>query len=78
MGTDRTVRAVSAHELFQQIADGDGNKVLGGQGVAIVAPPAGGTGAAAGAYDTAENRDLMIAAVNNILAALRAHGLIAT
>jgi len=32
--------------------------------VAAVAP-AGGTGAAAGAYDTAGNRDLMIAAVNN-------------
>ncbi len=29
-----------------------------------LAAPAGGTGATAGAYDTAANRDLMIAAVN--------------
>ena len=28
-----------------------------------LAPPAGGTGAAAGAYDTAANRDLMIASI---------------
>lgn len=28
--------------------------------------PAGGTGATAGAYDTAENRDLMIATVNGL------------
>jgi hypothetical protein len=30
------------------------------------AAPAGGTGATAGAYDTAQNRDLMIAQVNNL------------
>lgn len=30
------------------------------------AAPAGGTGATAGAYDTAENRDLMIATVNGL------------
>mgnify|MGYP003393022897 CR=1 FL=1 len=29
-------------------------------------PPAGGTGATAGAYDTAGNRDAMIAALNNL------------
>lgn len=31
--------------------------------VTALAPPAGGTGATAGAYDTAANRDLMIASV---------------
>lgn len=43
---------------------------------AIADAPAGGTGATAGAYDSAANRDLMIAAVNNIIAALEAHGII--
>jgi len=32
---------------------------------AAAAAPAGGTGATAGAYDTASNRNLMIATVNN-------------
>ena len=43
---------------------------------AITNPPAGGTGATAGAYDSAANRDLMIAAVNAIIAALEVHGII--
>lgn len=30
------------------------------------APPAGGAGAAAGAYDTAANRDAMISSLNNL------------
>ena len=50
----------------------------GVQAAAISNIPAGGTGTAAGGYDTAANRDLMIAAVNNILAALRGAGIIAT
>lgn len=49
----------------------------GVQAAAIANIPAGGTGAAAGAYDTAANRDTMIAAVNSILAALRGAGIIA-
>lgn len=47
-----------------------------------LAAPAGGTGATAGAYDSAANRDLMIASVNAartdiaaIVAALKAHGI---
>lgn len=40
--------------------------------------PAGGTGAAAGGYDTAENRDALIAAVNGILTALRAANILAS
>jgi hypothetical protein len=34
--------------------------------VSALAPPAGGTGATAGAYDTAANRDLMIASVTTL------------
>jgi hypothetical protein len=58
--------------------------------ITSLAPPAGGTGATAGAYDTAVNRDAMITSltavrtdhaatrttVNNILTALRAYGII--
>lgn len=33
----------------------------------ITAAPAGGTGATAGAYDTAENRDTAIAAINSLI-----------
>ena len=43
---------------------------------AITNPPAGGTGATAGAYDSSANRDLMIASINAIIAALEAHGII--
>ncbi len=34
--------------------------------VAALAPPAGGTGATAGAYDSAANRDLMITSVTTL------------
>lgn len=50
----------------------------GTQAAAIANAPAGGTGATAGAYDTAANRDAMIVSLNAILAALRAAGIIAT
>lgn len=36
------------------------------EGIAAVAAPAGGTGATAGAYDTAANRDLAIALINDM------------
>lgn len=39
------------------------------------AAPAGGTGATAGAYDTAVNRDAAITLLNNIRTALIAHGI---
>lgn len=39
------------------------------------AAPAGGTGATAGAYDTAANRDAAITLLNNIRTALIAHGI---
>ena len=50
----------------------------GTQAAAIANAPAGGTGAAAGAYDTAANRDAMIASLNSILTALRGAGIIAS
>ena len=43
-------------------------------GAAQAAAPAGGTGDAAGAYDTAEHRDALIALVNEIRATLIAEG----
>lgn len=43
---------------------------------AITDAPAGGTGAAAGGWDTAEHRDAAIAAINAIIAALEAHGIV--
>ena len=42
----------------------------------IVDAPAGGAGATAGAYDSAANRDIAIAAINAILVALEAHGIV--
>jgi len=66
----------------------DGLAVLAERQAAIASvagtAPAGGTGTTAGAWDTAANRDLAIAAINEtkaqvnlILVALRNHGLIA-
>ena len=43
----------------------------------IVDAPAGGTGATAGAYDSAAHRDTMIAAVNAILVAVENAGIVA-
>jgi hypothetical protein len=45
-------------------------------GSAITDAPAGGTGATAGAFDTAQHRDDAIAAINNIISALEAAGII--
>ena len=42
---------------------------------AIAAAPAGGTGTAAGGYDTAANRDVAIATINSIRTALTNIGL---
>lgn len=44
----------------------------------VAAAPAGGTGATAGAYDTAQNRDAMIALVNAMRTALINHGIMAS
>lgn len=60
-----------------KLADSNDNPQIADRQTAITAPPAGGTGAAAGAYDTAVNRDLMIQAINDIITVLEAHGLTA-
>lgn len=63
--------------------------LLGAQSAAVAAVagliPAGGVGAAAGGWDTAGNRDTAIVTIgeiktqlNDLLAKLRAHGIIAT
>lgn len=49
---------------------------LAGSAPTIANAPAGGTGAAAGAYDTSANRDAMIASLNALLNTLRAKGII--
>ena len=57
-----------------------GGKIVpnsGTQAASIAAAPAGGTGAAAGAYDTAANRDAMIASLNSLITACRDAGIIA-
>ena len=61
-----------------KLADNADNPLIGNQQTAITAPPAGGTGAIAGAYDTAANRDLMITAINDIISVLEEHGLVAS
>lgn len=60
------------------VETGGAIKANGTQAAAITNAPAGGTGATAGAYDTAPHRDELIAAVNSILAALRGAGIIVT
>lgn len=48
-----------------------------GRGVPTVADvPAGGTGAAAGGWDTANNRNAAITSINAVIAQLRAIGII--
>ena len=60
-----------------KLADTTDKPQIADQQAAITDAPAGGTGATAGAYDTAAHRDAMIVSVNSMLAAMRAHGLIA-
>jgi len=55
----------------------DGKQVIKAQSPLVANAPAGGVGAITGAYDTAANRDLMIAAINNIITVLKNHGLMA-
>jgi len=63
-----------------QIKIETGGKVVpnsGTQAASITDAPAGGTGATAGAYDTAANRDAMIVSLNALIAACRGAGIIA-
>lgn len=45
------------------------------QPVTIADAPAGGTGAAAGGWDTAANRNIAITSLNKVIAVLRSIGL---
>ena len=63
--------AISATEWVLAINQGVGSK----PSAHITDAPAGGTGAAAGAWDTANNRDIAIATINAIIVALEAHGI---
>ena len=71
----KVTRTQGGDEL--RVESGGKITAAGTQASAITDAPAGGTGATAGAYDTAGNRDLLIAKVNSILAALRNVGIIA-
>jgi hypothetical protein len=54
-----------------------GTAQSGAQSALVAVAPAGGTGATAGAYDTANNRDAMITLVNAMRTCLINHGLMA-
>ena len=64
--------ALSATEWVLAINAGVGAK----PDTHIADAPAGGAGVAAGAWDTAANRDIAIASINAILVALEAHGIV--
>ena len=59
-----------------QVADSSDKPMLGARQAAITAPTAGGTGATAGAFASAVIRDTHTTAINAIITALEAHGLI--
>lgn len=60
-----------------KLADATDNPQVGNRIAAITAPTAGGSGATAGAFADATIRDSHTDAINAIIAALEAHGLIA-
>lgn len=62
--TDRMLQKVLG-DLFSGLVSAAPSAITAATPAAVtaLAPPAGGTGATAGAYDTAGNRDLMIASV---------------
>jgi hypothetical protein len=74
LGTTGSTTTVGQTRVTNVIA---ANVALSGWSAAAgqAAAPAGGTGAAAGGYDTAVNRDAMIALVNQMRTVLVAHGL---
>ena len=65
----------AGNAMARDIGTGRPPKDRVSMGVTALAPPAGGTGAQAGCYDSASNRDLMIVALTATrtdIAALRA------
>ena len=61
---------------ISKLADDAGKPMIGERQSAITAPTAGGTGATAGAFADATIRDSHTTAINDIITALEAHGLI--
>lgn len=60
-----------------KLADTSDKAQIGDRQAAITAPTAGGSGATAGAFASSTIRDTHTTAINAIIAALEAHGLIA-
>lgn len=61
---------------ISKLADVNDKPMIGERQAAITAPTAGGTGATAGAFASAVIRDTHTTAINAIITALEAHGLI--
>lgn len=61
-----------------QFADSADKPMIGSRQAAITAPSPGGVGATAGAFASAAIRDEHTDAINAIITALEAHGLIET
>lgn len=59
-----------------RLADESDKPLIGSRQAAITAPSPGGTGATAGAFASAVIRDEHTTAINAIITALEAHGLI--
>ena len=55
-------------EAFQQLIQEQGAAITSAASATALDPPAGGTGATAGAYDNAANRDLMITSLTAVIA----------
>jgi len=52
---------------LENIIQEQGAAITNAAAATSLTPPAGGTGAAAGGYDTAANRDLMITSLSNLI-----------
>ncbi len=58
----------SFFEALQDVIQEQGATITNAAAATALDPPVGGTGTAAGAYDTAANRDLMITSLTAVIA----------
>lgn len=65
---DQYIDLIPFFEAIQQIIQKQGEAISDAAAATALDPPAGGTGAAAGAYDSAANRDLMITSLTAVIA----------
>ena len=65
---DQYIDLIPFFEAMQQIVQKQGEAVSDAAAATALAPPVGGSGATAGAYDNAANRDLMIASLTAVIA----------